>query len=99
MLQRLHLLAPARAHAAAALCPLLFALVPAVKEPLLPALLASAEQLVLGAQTEWQRVRCCTQLLEAISRSFNYYQKSRLVAWAFGLQRRLRRLTVVDSPL
>ena len=89
VLQRLHLLAPARAHAAAALCPLLFALVPAVKEPLLPALLASAEQLVLGAQTEWQRARCCAQLFEAISQSFNYYRKQQLVQWALALQRRL----------
>ena len=76
-------------HAAAALCPLLFALVPAVKEPLLPALLGSAEQLVLGAQTAWQRARCCAQLFEAISQSFNYYRKQQLVQWALALQRRL----------
>ena len=88
--QRLQLLAPPRAHAAAALCPLLFALVPAVKEPLLPALLGRAEQLILGAQTGWQRARCCAQLFEAISQSFNYYRKQQLVQWALTLQRRLQ---------
>ena len=77
------------AHAAAALCPLLFALVPAVKEPLLPPLLAGAELVVLGARTEWQRARCLSQLVEAISQSFNYYRKQRLVQWTLTLQRRL----------
>ena len=88
--QRPHPRAPPRAHAAAALCPLLFALVPAVKEALLPSLLGSAEQVILGAQTEWQRARCCAQLFEAISQSFNYYRKQQLVQWALTLQRRLQ---------
>ena len=79
-----------RISAAAALCPLLFALVPAVKEPLLPSLLGAAEQVVLGAQSGWQRARCCAQLFEAISQSFNYYRKQQLVQWALALQRRLQ---------
>ena len=85
-----HSRAPSRVHAAAALCPLLFALVPAVKEPLLPSLLGAAEQVVLGAQSGWQRARCCAQLFEAISQSFNYYRKQQLVQWALALQRRLQ---------
>ena len=72
------------------LCPLLFALVPAVKEALLPSLLGSAEQVILGAQTEWQRARCCAQLFEAISQSLDYYRKQQLVQWGFTLQQRLQ---------
>ena len=49
----------------------------------------ATKQLVLGAQTGWQRARCCAQLFEAISQSFNYYRKQQLVQWALALQRRL----------
>ena len=57
--------------------------------PALPPLLAGAELVVLGARTEWQRARCLSQLVEAISQSFNYYRKQRLVQWTLTLQRRL----------
>lgn len=81
-------------HAAAELCPLLFTLVTAVKEPLLPLLLAGAEGVALGARTEWQRARCVRQVQDAVSHSFNFYRKQRLVQWALCLQRRLGELAL-----
>ena len=78
-----------RPHAAASLCSLLFALVPAIKEPLLGLAQQQAELLALGAHADWQRARCVAQIFEAISASFNYYRKQQLVQWALALQRRL----------
>ena len=71
--------------AAPSMCALLFALIPAVKEPLVAPLLAAAEELALRAPTPWQRARCRSQLRDAVCASFNYYRKERLVHWLLQL--------------
>ena len=68
----------------------LFGLLPLVKQPLLPELLAAARELVLGAPCDATRGRCCLWLRHGVSASAIGPRKQKLVAWLLDLAAELR---------